>query len=497
MAARSRAHEAMRTVPSPILTAPGALPVLGHILALWRRPLGLMASLPKHGDVVRIRLGPVDAVVICDPALAFQVLQDDRTFDKGGLLYDRVREGIGNGVASCLHDAHRRQRRLAQPAFHRTRLSGYTEVMAVQIASVLDGWRDGLVLDVVPEMLTISSRVAGSAFFSDTLSPDALHQLYTDIETFNAGIIRRMAMPAPIDRLPLPGNRRYFRACARLRNTANDMIVARRAVGGDRGDLLSALLAAHDAENDSRSMSDTEIIDNLVTFLVGGIKSTAMTLAWALSLVAQHADIERQLHAEVDTVLAGRSAVYADLPRLELTGRLITETLRLWPPNWLFTRTTIADTQLGEYFIPAGTTIVYSAYLVHHNSAVYDDPERFDPDRWLPGHTIPPSAFVAFGRGARKCMGDSFGMAEATLALATIATRWKLEHVPGARVRPARGVVLSPGGLRMRVVARTPPPRGTCTGPDSVPNPLPRDAVTPTVDPQEYQDHNHFRDARF
>ena len=444
---------------SSIATAPGALPLLGHLVSLLRDPLGFLMSLPEHGDLVRVRFGPFQAMIVCDPGLTRHVLLDDRTFDKGGPLFDRGRELAGDGLLTCPHSEHRRQRRMLQPAFHPSRLLGYAQTMTAQIVDVTGSWRDGQVLDVLAEMHAITARVTLVTMFSDTLSASVLHQALDDLTTLLHGISRRVLLPPPLDRLPTPGNRRYHQSLARLRQTLGGIIADRRASGTDRGDLLSGLLATRDPDPaDARpSLSDAEISDQVVTFFVAGVETAATVLAWALHLLAQHPGIEERLHAEVDAVLQGGAAAHEHLPKLELTSRIITETLRLYPPAWVVTRSTVVDTHLGGHPIPAGTAIAYSPYLIHHRPDLYPDPECFDPDRWDGTHRPPPprDAFIPFGTGPRKCIGDQFGMIEATLGLATIAARWHLRSLPGQPVRPDPNTfVLQPRGLRMRAVAR-------------------------------------------
>ncbi|MFD0357732.1 cytochrome P450 [Streptomyces sp. NPDC127110] len=454
---------------SPIPTAAGGLPLLGHLVPLLRDPLGFLTRLPEHGDLVRVRLGPLTALVVCDPALTGHVLRDDRTFDKGGPLYDRAREVAGNGLASCPHGDHRRQRRLVQPAFLPTRMPGYSEATTARAAETTASWQDGETIDVHAVMQELTARIAVDTLFSTTLPPDVLAQALGDLNTTLDGMIVRTVTPPLLDWLPTPGNRRYHRSRTRLPRTLHHIVAESRAEGVDRGDLLSMLLTARDPGSGpaEQTLTDAEIIDQIVTFFGAGTDTTSSTLAWALHLLGQHPEIEKRLHVEVDAVLDGRPATHADLPRLELTGRILTETLRLWPPTWLLTRTCKADTHLGRYPVPAGTTVVFSAYLLHRQAGLYPDPDRFDPDRWAPDHPHPPrrEAFLPFGGGARKCIGDRFATSVMVLALATIAARWRLQPLPGARVRPAVSALLSPVGLRMRATARA--ATGTASRPPS------------------------------
>ncbi|MEX0171552.1 cytochrome P450 [Streptomyces sp. LMG1-1-1.1] len=439
-----------RSIP----TAPRALPLVGHVVPLLRDPLAFLNALPAFGDLVRIRLGPLAMIVICDPELTRRALLDDRVFDKGGPLYDRLREVIGDGVVSCRHQAHRRLRRLSQPAFHQARMPDYARAMTTCVQEAAESWSPGQVLDVPAEMMRVSSRIITATLFSDALPATAHGRLVEDVTTVVKSLYQRMFLIPPLDRLPTPGNRAHLAARARLHGTVERIIAARRADGADYGDLLSALVAAHDPEDDRPGMTSAEISDTIVSFVLAGIESTAATLSSALDLVARHPEVERQVYEEVDA-LGGAPATYDDLSRLQLTERVINETLRLRPPGWFFTRVVTADTDLGGYRLPAGTSVAYSPYLIHHRSDLHHDPETFAPDRWSAAHPQPPRhAFLPFAAGARKCIGDSFSMVEATLALATIAARWRLEHVSGHRGRLAAAVTLELRDLHMRVRPR-------------------------------------------
>jgi cytochrome P450 len=437
--------------------ARGRLPLVGHAWPMMRDPLAFLGSLAEQGPLVRIAFGPVKAIVVCDAELAQQVFRDDRTFDKGGPFVDRVREVVGNNLSTCPHPEHRRQRRLLQPAFHVGRFGAYGRTMAEQIAARVDAWRDGQVLDVPAEMAALATNVLTATMFSDTLSPAELERSRADADVLTTDVLVRMMMPKALTRLPLPVNLRFERAHARIRRTVEAIVAARREEGGDRGDLLSALLAGYDEESTGadRTLSDQEVVDQVLTFHLAGSETTAVTLTWALHLIARHPDIERRLHAEVDAVLAGRTAGPDDVAALELTGRVITETLRLRSPVYILTRQVTADTELGGHPLPAGTVVAYSPYPIHHNATLHPDPHRFDPDRWDPARKPARHAFVPFSNGARKCIGDRFSLMEATLALASILARWRLEHVPGEEeVRPAAAAVIRPRRLRMRASAR-------------------------------------------
>jgi pentalenene oxygenase len=327
--------------------------------------------------------------------------------------------------------------------------------MTATAIAVVDRWRDNGITDVLADLMTITSRTFAVAMFSGALSASVLDQAVADIATLAAGTYRRMLTPPPLDRLPTPGNRRYHRARARLRGGLGDVIAQRRAGFADCGDLVSAMIAGDDPGCDGPGLSDAEIIDNLMTFVLAGAESTSSTLAWAMHLLAEHPDVERQVHAEVDAVLRGTPATFEHLPELRLTARVVTEALRLFPPGWMFTRTVTTETRIGGHLLPAGTSVLYSPYLVHHRSDLYDEPERFDPDRWDSTRPRPPrGAYLPFGAGSRRCIGERFALVEAVLTLATISARWQLKPLAGHRIRPALAIALRPRTLLMRSVSR-------------------------------------------
>jgi len=453
----NEAHVAIR--------APGALPLLGHALSLFRRPLGFLATLANHGDLVRIRVGPLDAVVICDPTLTDQVLRNDRTFDKGGPIYNRMEELTGNNVATCPHAQHRRQRRLVQPALRSSRLPDYQPRMIEQIDKVIGNWRDDQIIDAPATMYRIAARVLFATMFGSKVSDETLDELVDDITVVMGAVTRRAAMPTLVNAIPTPANRRYNRAHSRLQRHVDSILSEDHAGRGDNDTLLSMLLAARDdpasAAGGGQPLTKDEVKDNLRIFLLGGIDTTANVLCWALHLLTEHPRIQRRLHSEIGAVLGENPDfnVHASSPAPAMVDNVITETLRLYPPGWLLTRTATTDTVLGGHAIQAGTTVIYSPYIIHRRADLYPDPERFDPDRWdqADRDRVRPGTFVAFGGGPRRCVGESLARLEAALVLSTIISRWRVCTVPGPPVAPSAGLVLGPKQLQIRITPWTNP----------------------------------------
>ncbi|MYW01782.1 cytochrome P450 [Streptomyces sp. SID3343] len=437
--------------------APRALPLLGHALQLLRDPLAFITSLSGYRRMVRVRLGPSSAVMICDPGLTRQVFLNDRVFDKGGAIYDRIREVIGDGLSTCAYPLHRRQRRLCQPSFHPTRLTGYGEVFARAAQAKASTWRDGEVVDVTQDMMTLTTRATMETMFSGALPEETMRRALTDTSTVVSAFFRRMMTPALLRGLPTPKKRRYDEARHRLSATIEEIIAERRADATDHADLLSALIGAVDEESEGGEMrlSDSELADEALTFFLGGMETTAITLAWALHLLATNPHVQHRLQAETDEVLADNDGALdtRHLPSLGLASRVVTETLRLYPPAWMMTRTLREDAELGGVRLKGGSTIVLSPYLLHRRSDLYTEPNRFDPDRWL-GVNPDRATYIPFGAGPRKCIGDQFALTEAVLALTAIVARWHLAPIGDEPFRPKVETSLSSRGLHLRLHER-------------------------------------------
>ncbi|MFJ1866890.1 cytochrome P450 [Streptomyces sp. NPDC088097] len=439
-----------------VATAPGAIPLLGHALRMGRDPLRFLSSLADGADLVELRIGPNRAFLPCHPDLVQQVLVNARVYDTGGPVKDKARPILGNGLITSDWADHRRQRRLVQPAFHTARIAAYAEVMQEEVRAQADRWRAGQVVDVSEVAQALTARVTARALFSTDIAPRAVAAIQHGLPVIVRGAYRNAVDPTGlVGRLPTAANRQYARALRGMHRLINRIVEEYRRKGEDRGDLLSALLAAEDPAGGGR-LSDQEVHDQVMTLLLAGIETTASALTWAFHLLGQNREVESRLHAEVDRVLGARPPVYADLPALGYAQRVFTETLRLYPPAWLYTRTTTVATELGGLELRPGDDILISPYVLHRLPGLFSDPERFDPDRWLPERAkdVARGAYLPFGGGSRKCIGDVFGMTEATLALAAVSSRWRLRPLPGTRVVPRPQMSLTSGPLPMRVEAR-------------------------------------------
>lgn len=447
-------------------TAPHRLPLLGHVWQLHRRPLSFLQDQRTLGPVVRIYLGPRATYIVNDPALVRRVLVTDaRRYDKGA-FFDKVRAIVGNGLVSSNGEFHLRQRRLMQPAFHHRQIARYATIMSDFLVERAESWRPGQVLAVHEEMHEIALTLVGRTLFSSDLGAEAVEEVRRSIPIVRDGVTRRTLSPVEaLEKLPTPANRRFLAAIDRIRRVIDEVIREYRRTGAGRDDLLSMLIEARDRET-GEAMTDAQISDEVVTIMLAGSETTANTMAWAFYQLGQHPEIADRIAAEADRVLGGRPVGYADLPALELTGRSLSEVVRLYP-LWLVMRRAMSDAVVGPITIPAGAQLILSPLAMHRDPVLFPDPMRFDPDRWLPERAadIPPHAFIPFGSGNRQCIGDGFGWTEAMIALATIVRRWRLTPVPGVPVDEAVAATVYPSTLSMIAEPRQRPEPRRGAGP--------------------------------
>ncbi|MBP2473331.1 cytochrome P450 [Crossiella equi] len=434
---------------------PGRLPLLGHTLPMLRDPLRFLTSLGAHGDVVKIFLGPVPVTVVTTPELALRLLAVDADKYDKGIAFDKMRPLFGNGLATSNGAFNQRQRRMVLPAFSRQRVAAYTESTITTLAGELrDSWSPGQVVELDMRMQDLVLGIAGRTLFATELGDDVLTEIKRSIPVMLENVLVRAFSPAFVEKLPIPGNRRFDEAAARLRAVIPEAILTARRQGGDHGDLLSVLLAARDEET-GEAMTDEQIRDEVVTILTTGAETTAVALAWFFHEIAVRPEIERRFHAELDEVLGGRAPTYADLPDLVYTQRIVNEVLRRTPPIILMRRAR-EDVELGGVRIPAGTEVAVSQHTLHQNPEHFPDPARFDPDRWTPERmaALPKGAYMPFGAGARLCPGHHLAQVEVAMVAATLGARWRLVPVPGRKVYAKVKATMQPNQLPMTVQAR-------------------------------------------
>ena len=440
--------------------APGALPLLGHWPRFGSRPHEFLATLPAHGSVVRIRIPGYDTYVVTDPDLVREALV---SLSDQGMMIERAEALLGEGVTVLRGARHRRERRMIAPAFAKARIATYAEVMTRFGAERAESWHDGQFLAVDAQMHDLALRTVAGALFTGELGAETAERIHTLLPPVMTLLSRRVTRPAWIDRLPLPGNRRFAWLVRELQAATGSIIAAYRAdmvadANFEHDDLLGTLLTARDPDSGT-GLSDKQVHDELINFLVGGTEAIGVTTAWTFHELGRNPSVEAALHAEVDR-LGGRPATFADLPDLVFTKRVVLETLRRYSP-WLTVRHVDRPYRLGDYEIPSNSMLFVCPVAIHRDAGNHAEPERFDPDRWTPqrAESLSKGAHIPFGMGARQCPGNVFALTQITLQVATIAARWRLRPIPGVPVgETVIGALVHPDRLPMRAEARRPSP---------------------------------------
>ncbi|MEV6576375.1 cytochrome P450 [Streptomyces sp. NPDC051577] len=438
---------------------PGAHPVLGHLPQLREQAREFLVGLAQYGKVAVIRVGLDPVVIVNDRDLAHEVLVGGAGNYVKGVQFEKAARFFGHGLAT--HPGgpgHLRQRRLLQPAFRHERLQEYSTSMLRIIEEENGSWRDGQRIRVYEQMYGLTLAVLGNTLFSTPLGEDAARELTRSMPVIISGTQRRILSFLPtMGWIPTTENIRFARARVRLRTACTEVIEEYRHDGVDRQDILSTLLFGSDGDT-GHHFTDAEVYDQIMTLVVGATETTAVTLSWAFFLLANHPGVEARLHRELDQVLAGRLPRPGDLARLPFLTQVLTETLRLFPSLLVITRRSAASVDLAGMRLPAGTSVWVNSCAIHHDPSVYPEPQVFDPARWAPDRreAVPRNAYLPFGAGNRKCIGDNFAVLEASLALATLASSWQI--TPPARhgdVRYSAGTTTVPMNLPMTLTRRT------------------------------------------
>lgn len=423
-----------------------------------RDPLTFMLdSARDHGDIVFFKFGPQDLYLLNHPDYIRDVLvTNNRNFVKSRGL-QMAKRFLGESLLTSEGDFHRRQRRLAQPAFHRQRINGYAEVMTEYAGRTRGRWHDGETLDLWQEMMRLTLAIVGKTLFDADVEAEApeIGAALTDVMQ----LFERITNPfgGLLQKLPLPGNYRWLRAKKRLDETIYRIINDRRASGEDRGDLLSMLLLAQDEEGDGGSMNNEQLRDEAMTLFVAGHETTANALTWTWYLLSQNPEAEAKLHEEIDTILGAALPTADDVVRLRYTEMVFAESMRLYPPAWILGRRVLSDYEVGGYTIPANSIVLMSPWVMHRDPRYFPDPDRFDPERWTAEarEARPKFSYFPFGGGPRVCIGEQFAWMEGALLISAIAQKWNLRLAPGHRVEPRAMITLRPRyGMQMISEAR-------------------------------------------
>jgi len=422
--------------------------IMGVMREFNRDMLGFVTRCRDYGDVVHARFLYVHAYFLYNPSdIESLLMTKAKSYRKAVSLrspfFHRL---VGNGLVTSEGDFWRRQRRLAQPAFHRQRISSYGDVMVQYAERAIVNWKAGELRDLARDMMRITLEIVVKTLFNSDVSNDADH-----VGETLSRLVKPFASQATLkwildNRLPTPGHRRYFNAVSEIDRIVFRIIAERRASGYDEGDLLSMLLQAQD--EDGSQMNDAQLRDEVITLFLAGHETTALALSWSWYLLTKHPAAEEKFHAELRDVLGGRAPNVSDLPRLAYTEMIAKEALRLYPPAYGVGREAIEDTEIGGYHVPKGTQLFAFQWVTQRDARYFDEPDTFKPERWSNGEQIAKYAYFPFGGGPRQCIGNYFAMMEIVLLLATIGQRFrfsldpghKIELLPVLSLRPKNGI---------------------------------------------------------
>jgi len=434
------------------LPGPRGLPYFGSYFDVVSDRLGLFTDgRDRFGDLVRYRFGPFRFVVLHDPDAIHHVFVRHHARYVKSRSYDGLRLVMGNGLVTSEGDFWKRQRKLSQPAFHRKRLAGLAATMGTLTEELAQQWAEspGTEVDVHDAMMRLTLRIVGHTLFSTELSAEA-GRLGPAITTalHRANLEAETALRLPLW-VPTPSNIRFHRAQRILDDAIARIIAERRANPHDRGDLLSMLMSVED-ELTREQMTDQQLRDEVLTLFLAGHETIATHMSWTWKLLTEHPQWAHAVRDEAREVLGGRSPTMEDLPKLEVAGRVIQESMRLYPPVWIIERTASEDDEILGRPIQRDTIVAACPWTLHRHPALWTDPLRFDPDRFLPERSQDRHryAYIPFGAGPRICIGNNFALMEAKIILTTLIQRFtiqvqnpeSIDMDPGITLRPKNGM---------------------------------------------------------
>jgi cytochrome P450 len=412
----------------------------------------------EYGGFVRNKFGMIEIYQIADPELAHEVLVERATeFYKGNIMYRVLRPFLGNGLLTSEGDFWKRQRKLAQPAFHYKRIASYADTMTQHTHALLKTWQIGETRMIDREMMKVTLSIVNKTLFNVDISAEADRigdAMNVILHAANENMNAVVALPAWI---PTPKRYHQKRMIAQLDALIQQFISERRATKADNGDLLSMLLLAQD--EDGQGMDDKQLRDEVMTMFLAGHETTANALMWTFYLLSQHSDIKQRLYAEIDRVLGDRTATLQDLAQMPYLEMVLKESMRLYPPVAALSRSPYADLQISGYTLPKDATMQISIYALHRSTRYWQNPDTYDPERFSAENeaNIPRYAYLPFGGGPRVCIGNQFSMMEAKLLLVTIMQHVDLELVPNHQVIPEQLLTLrAKNSLPMVIKQRQP-----------------------------------------
>ena len=445
---------------------PGPKDILPFALArkFLRDPLKTLTNLAQnYGYISHFKFGKLNIYFLNHPEYIEDVLvTNHKNFIKSRGLQISKRL-LGSGLLTSEGDYHDKQRRLIQPTFYPKKIKSYTEIIIEKTLNLCDNWKEGLELDIHKEMTQLTLEIICKAVLGYDIKPEEDEigdSLLTCMNYFN-----RLLMPFGelIEKIPiLPINKRFQNAKANLDSIVFRMINEHRVKlereEGKNNDLLFTLLKSQYDSVYAENMSDQQLRDEVMTIFLAGHETTANALTWTFYMLSEHPEIDSRLQKEINSVFYNKSNIsFNDIQKLEYTTKVLTESMRLYPPAWAIGRQAITDCKIGEYIITSGSIILMSQYVMHRNPFYFPDPNTFFPDRWTDEFkkNLPRFSYFPFGGGIRSCVGEPFAWMEAILIIAIISRLWKMNSIPSNKVVLKPSITLRPkNGMHLKLTRR-------------------------------------------
>ena len=432
---------------------PPELPIVGQTFRYLRDPIGLMEESATYGDLVTMSKKPWLVYMINHPDLIREVFVTNHKTMARWRNVEAMRYLMGNGLVTSEDPLHSRHKQKMQPAFHHRRVEKISEKMVHLTVQHIQSWCDGDRKDVSHEMRDLTLKIIGNTMFGADVSNrvDRIGKAFEFANHYMSARFTMLECVRPIlHHLPLPTSMRFKRNLRYLDEVVFRMIEERQSATHLESDFLSLLLEmeGHPSTTNTECLTTQEIRDELMTIFAVSHETVATALTWALYLLATNPESQDRLHTELDQILGNRLPTLADLTGLTFTDQVLTESMRLYPPIWRMGRVPLEPLTLAGYQIPANTMICLPQYIIHRDRRWYDEPTEFRPERWTREfrRQLHPFAYVPFGAGPRRCIGEGMAWTEAKLILATVAQKWSFRHDPSHEIGFDPLITLCPTG---------------------------------------------------
>lgn len=433
------------------------LPIIGKSLEMAKDPVSFIQKQHlKHGDTVYINFLGQRAYLTSNPEIIKNALVTNRQNYKKDRAYEILKMALGNGLLTSSGSFWLKQRRLAQPAFHRKQLQVLFETMGEiteQYCKTFEKYRGGAPVDVSVLMTDVTADIAMRTLFNSDVDENLgnLYELMVDTQTY---LIKRLRKPFLIPLMPITGDtRRFYKAKNNFDKIIYKKIEDRRKSKERYNDLLDMLMYTEDADTGER-MSDEQLRDEIITIFAAGHETSANGMTWLWYILEQHPDVLQKVKTEVATIVGDKTPTFQDLRAMPYTRQVVDESLRMFPPAWAVARQLIDKEQIAGYELKENSILLMSVHQLHRHPDLWDNPNVFDPDRFSAERikARPKHHYIPFGLGPRMCIGNNFALMEMQLLLAMFAHRFNFELVKGHPVEHEALITLRPKhGMMMKI----------------------------------------------